>query len=127
MKIKNRVYKHFFITRDANKKRKLHVWFKNYRNITTILTRVCKEKYYKSFFQENKTDSMKVWEGVRSTVSTKNKNSIQNISLNIYNKTTTDDKVISNHFNKFFSSVAVKLFKKYQVKLSPMQIKKKEV
>ena len=45
-------------------------------------------------------------------MSVTNKKSIQNISLNKDNETITDDKVISNHFNKFFSSVAGKLVKK---------------
>ena len=59
IKIKNRVYKQFCKASDPIKKRKLHEWFKNYRNLTTILTRVCKEDYYKSFFQDNKKDSKK--------------------------------------------------------------------
>ena len=41
------------------KKRTLHERFKNYRNLTIIYTRVCKEDYYKSFFQDNKKDSEK--------------------------------------------------------------------
>ena len=59
IKIKNRVYKQFCKASDPIKKRKLHERFKNYRNLTTILTRVCKEDYYKSFFQDNKKDSKK--------------------------------------------------------------------
>ena len=47
-----------------------------------------------------------------SIVSITNKNSIQNINLNIDNETITDDKVNSNHFNKFFNSIAGKLVKK---------------
>ena len=43
----------------AAKKRKLDEQFKNYRNLTTTLTRVCKEYYYKLFFQDNKKDSKK--------------------------------------------------------------------
>lgn len=46
-----------------------------------------------------------------------NKKSMQNICLNIDYETTTDDKKISNHFNKFSSSVAVKHVKKYQTQL----------
>ena len=46
----------------------------------------------------------KIWEGIRSIVSVTNKKSIHSINLNIDNETTTDDKVFSNHFNKFFSS-----------------------
>ena len=41
-----------------------------------------------------------------------NKKSMQNINLNIDNETITDDKVISNRFNKFFSSIAGKLVRK---------------
>ena len=103
IKIKNRVYKQFCTASDPIKKKKLHEWFKNYRSLTIILTRVCKEEYYKSFFQDNKKDSKKVREGVRLIASVTNKKLIQNINLNIDNDTITDDKVISNHFNKFFS------------------------
>ena len=45
-------------------------------------------------------------------MSVTNKKSIQNIILNIDNETITADKVNSNHFNKFFSSIAGKLVKK---------------
>ena len=112
IKIKNRVYKQFCKASDPIKKRKLHEWFKNYRNLTTILTRVCKEDYYKSFFQDNKKDFKKIWEGIRSIVSVTNKKSIQNINLNIDNKTITDDEVISDHFNKFFDYIAGNLVRK---------------
>ena len=61
MKIKNRGYKQFCNESDPIKKRKLDEQFKNYRNLTTILTGVCKEEYYKSFFQDNKKDFKKVW------------------------------------------------------------------
>ena len=44
-------------------------------------------------------------------MSVTNKKSKQRISLNIDNETITDDKVISNHFNKFFNSLAGKLSK----------------
>ena len=78
MKNKNRVYKQFCKASDPIRKRKIHEWLKNYRNVTTILTRVCKEDYYKSFFQDNKKDSKKIWEGVRSIVSVTNKNKCKN-------------------------------------------------
>ena len=55
----------------------------------------------------------KIWEGIRSVVRIANKKLIKNISLNIDNETITDDKVISNHFNKFSSSVARKLYRVY--------------
>ena len=45
IKIKNRVYKQFCKASDPIKKRKLHEWFKNYRNLTN--------------FQDNKKDFKK--------------------------------------------------------------------
>ena len=55
---------------------------------------------------------MKVWTGITSILNVTNKSSIQSISLNIDNETITDDEIISNHFNKFFSAVAGNLVKK---------------
>ena len=55
---------------------------------------------------------MKVWTGISSILSVTCKSSIQSISLNIDNETITNDEIISNHFNKFFSSVAGNLAKK---------------
>ena len=69
-----------------------------------------------SFFEENKKDSKKVSEGIMLIVNVTNKNSIQNLSLNINDETITDNKVISNYFQKFFSSVAEKLVKKVRNK-----------
>ena len=53
-------------------------------------------------------------------MSVTNKKSIQNINLHIDNETITDDKVISSHFYKFFSSTAGKLVKKIQTQLKPL-------
>ena len=55
-------------------------------------------------------------EGIMLIVNVTNKNSIQKISLNINDETITDNKVISNYFKKFFSSVAEKLVKKIRNK-----------
>ena len=55
---------------------------------------------------------MKLWTGIRSILSAKNKGSIQSIISNIDNETITDGEIISNHFNKFFSSVAGNVVKK---------------
>ena len=85
IKLRNRVYKQFYKANDPNKKQKLHECFKNYRSLATIWIRVWKEQYCKSFFQENKKKSMKVWTGIRSILSVTNKSSIQSISLNIDN------------------------------------------
>ena len=63
-------------------------------------------------FRKIKKKSTKVCTGITSILSVTNKSSIQSISLNIDNDTITDDEIISNHFNKFFSAVAGNLVKK---------------
>ena len=50
--------------------------------------------------------------GITSILSVTNKSPIQSISLNKDNETITDDEIVSNHFNKFFTSVARNLIKK---------------
>ena len=50
-----------------------------------------KEKYTKSFFKENKRDSKKVWESIRSIMNLKNGEFSINISLNIDNEIITDN------------------------------------
>ena len=112
IKIKNKLYKQFCKATNPESRKQLHESFKNYRNLTITLTRISKEKYYKSFFEDNKKDSKKVWEGIRSINNVKNEKSSNNISLNIDNETITDDLTISTHFNNFFTSVAKTLVNK---------------
>ena len=63
-------------------------------------------------FRKIKKKSTKVCTGITSILSVTNKSSIQSISLNKDNETITDDEIISNHLNKFFTSVARNLIKK---------------
>ena len=92
--MKNKLYKQFCKATDPDRKKQLHECFKNYRNITATLIGISKEKYYKSFFEENKKSS--------------------NISLNIDNETMTDNLTITNQFNNFSTLIAKHLVTKIQ-------------
>ena len=100
-----------------DRKKQLHECFKNYQNITTTLIRISEEKFYKSFLEENKKDSRKGWEGIRSIINLKNGKFSINISLNIDNETITDDLTIRNQFNNFLTSVAKNLVTKIPKRL----------
>ena len=77
------------------------------------LNRLCKENYFKTFFQNNKKDSKKdmvvknshqyqyIWKRLSTTYSKYSQK-----------KTISDDHIIANHFNSFFASTAEKLLKK---------------
>ena len=51
-----------------------------------------------------------MWSRIRSVINIKNKK-FQNISLTIDSKTVTNSNTFANHFNKYFTSIAVKLQK----------------
>ena len=56
---------------------------------------------------------MNLWFGIKTLIYTKTfKNVSQKLTLNIDNKTISDDHIIANHFNSFFTSIAGKLLKK---------------
>ena len=74
--------------------------------MTNRLSRINKSKYYKSFFNEHKTNSKQTWKAVRYLINVKIKSNKQITSLNINNQTETNPKTISEAFNKFFSIIA---------------------
>ena len=77
------------------------------------LTRICKEDYYKDYFETNKKDAKKIWNSLRNLINIKKSNKIsKQIMLNIMEKTTTDNKIIANQFNEFFTLIAGKLTEK---------------
>ena len=70
------------------------------------LIRIDKSKYYKTFFNEHKTNSKQTWEAVRSLINLKIKLNKQITSLYVNNQIQTNPKTISKAFNKFFSTIA---------------------
>ena len=91
----------------------LHQKFKNYRNQAVTLNHLWEENYFKTYFETNKKDSRKIWYGIKTLINTKiSKTGSHHITLNIDNKTNSDDFIIANHFSNFFASIAGKLLKK---------------
>ena len=112
MKIRDNIYETFCKAKEPNLKKQLHEKYKLYRNQIVCLTRACKETYYQSSFENNKTNSKKIWSGIRTILNLKNTKANNNYSLLIDKALTTNEKDIANHFNTFFTSIAQKLVKK---------------
>ena len=89
---KNKTYNKFGQAKDPEKKRSLHETFKKYRNITANLTRIIKEKYYKNYFQENKSNLCKTWQGIKQIILIKKTNDRQLNGLKINNTIVNDRK-----------------------------------
>ena len=108
---KNRIYKKFQRTKDPLRKQNLHDNFRLYRNRLNNITRNSKALYYKEYFDRNKKNLRKVWEGVREiiNISKTKKQSINNITHN--DETITDPKIIADCFNNFFTGIAKKIEK----------------
>ena len=111
IKIRDRIHKQFLRCKRPVRKEELHIRFKTYRCHIVNLSRICKEKYYHEFFKANRIDSKKVWDGIRSLINTKKQKYHKQISLDIDNVTVTDELIIANHFNTFFTSIAQKLLR----------------
>ena len=79
IKTKNRIYRKFLRTKNATTKQQLHDHFKCFQNNLTKITKASKALNYKKFFEYNKGNLQKTWEGIREII-------------NISKKIETDDK-----------------------------------
>ena len=75
------------------------------------MLRITKDKYYKTHFK-GKKDLKTVWKTIKEIINVKTKNDVPINSLLIGETITTNAKLIANHFNTFFTSVAAKLNEK---------------
>ena len=76
------------------------------------LLRITKDEYYKTHFQENKKNWKTISKTVKEIINVKNSKDVPVDSLLIGETVTTNAKLIANHFNTFFTSVAAKLNEK---------------
>ena len=68
-------------------KQHLHGKFKIYRNSLVNLTRQSKQNHYKKYFEENKTNLIKIWKGIKEIISDKTQTTCLKIGNKIINKT----------------------------------------
>ena len=101
---KNRLYRKMCRTKNPLKREELVNKVKTYKKYILSLTRKSKANHFNNFFQENKLNLFKTWEGIRKIINKENKeiNCIQ-----VGNKTINNPK-IANNFNNHFTSIAEK-------------------
>ena len=86
--------------------------YKDLKNYITNLVRNGKKEFYKNYFDENKKNMKKIWQGIKDIVNIKNKNFDQPSCIQNGDKTVTEPLEISNSFNKYFTSIADNILKK---------------
>ena len=75
------------------------------RNRVTHAIFKSKKEHYKSYFEEQKTNIKKTWEGIRKIVNVKKQSTFSISQLNINGKIIDDPQAIANSFNNFFVNV----------------------
>ena len=82
---------------------------KTYKKYILHLTRKSKANHFNNFFQENKLNIFKTWEGIRKIINITTKGSKEINCIQIGNKTITNPTKIANNFNNHFTSIAEKI------------------
>ena len=96
--------------KDPIRKEELCNTYKTYKNKITKLTRLSKANHYNRFFIENKTNLLKVWQGIKSVINTKPSKAKQSITtLKINDKIISNKKEIAETMNKFFVEIPQKI------------------
>ena len=112
LKAKNRFYRKYSRGKDKAIKADLNNKFKNYRNYLNKITRLTKDNHYKNFFEENKKNMLKTWNGIKQVINT-DKKSTRKINCIIgENLYIHDAKQMTKMFNNHFSQVGQKLEKR---------------
>ena len=70
IRIKNKIYNKFYRDRNETIKNQLYIHFKKYGNLIATLRRKKEESHFKTFFDENKRDSLKIWQGIKELIKT---------------------------------------------------------
>ena len=70
-----------------------------------------KDSSYKQYFEDNKNSLRLVWQTIKRIIKMKKKSEESISSLLIYGQIIRSTQQVSNYFNNFFTSVAVKINK----------------
>ena len=111
IKAKNRLYQKFSRSKDEAIKTDLHNKFKNYRNYLNKITRLSKANHYRKFFEENKKNMLKTWNGIKQVINIDKKSTQKINCIRDGNFYIHDAKQIAKMFNNHFSQVGQKLEK----------------
>ena len=105
MSERDRVHKEYTKEKESQRKEELFLLFKIKRNLIISLIRKSKCDYYTSYFEENRTDSKKTWEGIRNIVNISKKTKVVPIQLKYKNEIKCDNKDMAESFNDFFVNI----------------------
>ena len=105
MRDRDKMYKQFTKETDPVKKHGFFTTYKQKRNLIITLLRQSKASYFASFFEENKNDAKKTWEGIRDIVNISKKNRTSPSKLVFQNNVFTETDKMAEAYNNFFVNI----------------------
>ena len=109
IKMRNSIFRQFKKCKQQERKNTLYLRYKLYRNQIVSLTRLSKKNHMQKFFQENRTNARKTWQGIRSIINVKNTSRFVPNYITSNGKSCSDPVSIADNFNSYFSSVGKKI------------------
>ena len=98
----------FMKSNDINQKNEIHIKYKQYRNLISILLKRSKHSYFTKFLNDNLNNLKNTWKGIKNLISLKTVSHSSPSSIS-YNKTVTSPIEIANAFNNYFSNIALNI------------------
>jgi len=111
MQIRDSLYKELSNGNPETKKN-ISIRHKYYRNLIVTLLRRSKENYYKNYFDKNKNNVKKTWDGIRNILAVSKKNTINIDQLNCKNRQLSSNSDKANALNDFFTNIGPLIEKK---------------
>jgi hypothetical protein len=112
IKERDKLQKHYIVSKDVKIKFELHTKFKELRTKIQADIKNSKKKYFQDYFAYNARNIKDTWQGIKSIVNINSGKKNNPTSLMVNNKLLTDPKSVSETFNEYFSTIASKLQKK---------------
>ena len=108
-----------------NKQQKLikHNSYKKYWNKLIELLKLSKHSYYQKYFEDNRNNSKKTWEGIHEIISSRKIKKDGSVSaINTDGTTITDPTEMAESLNNFFTSIETNLQKQIPLLGKGLQI-----
>ena len=106
--IKNKLFRDFIDKKDLTQKTELHIKYKSYRNMLSILMKKSKQNYFTMLFENNLKNLKNTWKVIKSIISMKSSSSNSPTLLTYQNENIDNPEIIANIFNNYFSTIGEK-------------------
>ena len=123
MKMRDSLYKELTKKNDnILEKRNISIRYKKYRNMIITLQRRARENYFQNYFEKNKSDIKKTWNGIRNILAINKKKSTHIDQLNYKDNILLKDKDKADALNDFFTNIGSNVEKKIPKSKSSFQV-----